>query len=64
MQETKILIASREENWVVGGYKDGRKVFYYMYPLNLEQSEFIAYPEIFKCGTLKKSRYIIVYILM
>lgn len=55
MQETKILIASREENWVVGRYKDGRKVFYYMYPLNFEQSEFTAYPEIFKFGTLKKS---------
>lgn len=54
MKETKILTASGEENWMVWEDRERRKVFYYMYSLNFEQSEFIAYSEIYKFGTLKK----------
>lgn len=54
MKETKILTASGEENWMVSGDRERRKVFYYMYSLNFEQSEFIAYSEIYKFGILKK----------
>lgn len=34
MKETKILTASGEENWMVWGDRERRKVCYYMYSLN------------------------------
>ena len=55
MKETKILTASGEENRMVWGDRERRKVCYYMYSLNFEHSEFIAYSHIYKFGILKKN---------
>ena len=55
MKETKILTASGEENWMVWGDRERMKVCYYMYSLNFEHSEFIAYSHIYKFGILKKN---------
>ena len=55
MKETKILTASGEETWMVWGDRERRKVCYYMYSLNFEHSEFIAYSHIYKFGILKKT---------